>query len=343
MLYLYVFDLTLVICYIIICSYFDIITLYSVCYNLYIIICSYFDIITLYSVCYNLYIIICSYFDIITLYSVCYNLYIIICSYFDIITLYSTMVVMFFICLISPQWYETAGWDGFVLSTDHTGDAGWPGPSIYRDHLRRLVSVCVPHTEEDNNRQVCVTEGGVNVAMSSLSTQTDTTVVIYILIMLSFIAIYHPRELLHETHINTLMGLLHHDQQRISYMSCLVLVHILISGPSSWTGIDVGKVKSSMMTVMSGWRMEEDMGWGVESDLTWVKTHLSNNHPAVQYHTAWEVCYHVTRDPDIYCPIVARDIGLNYLAKWLLSKKSCTEARGLIQTVIDVCKKHHKK
>ena len=202
---------------------------------------------------------------------------------------------------------------------------------------------CMYLTREDNNRQVCVTEGGVNVAMSSLSTQTDTTVVIYILIMLSFIAISHPRELLQETHINTLLGLLHHDQQRISYWSCRVLVNILIKGPSSWTGIDVGKVKSSMMTAVSGWRMEEDMRWGEQSDLTWYKTRLSNNHPAVQYYIAWVVCYYVTRDPDRYCPIVARDISLNYLATWLLSKKSCTEARGLIQTVIDVCKKHHKK
>ena len=203
--------------------------------------------------------------------------------------------------------------------------------------------VCACLIREDNNCQVFVTEDVVNVAMLSLSTQTDTTVVICILGVLSYITLSHPRELLHETHIDTLLGLLHHDQQRISYTSCRVLVLILIYGPSSWTGIDVGKVNSSMMTAMSGWRLEEDMRLGVESDLTWYKTRLSNNHPAVQYHTAWAVCYHVTRDPDIYCPIVARDIGLNYLAKWLLSKKSCTEARGLIQTVIDVCKKHHKK
>ena len=203
--------------------------------------------------------------------------------------------------------------------------------------------LCGHLTREGNNRQVCVTEGGVNVAMSSLSTQTDTTVVIYILFVLTFIAVSHPRELLHETHINTLLGLLHHDQQVISYFSCQVLVHILIYGPSSWTGIDVGKVNSSIMTAVSGWRLEEDMGLGVGSDLTEYKTHLSINHPAVQYHTAWHVCYSVTRDPDRYCPIVTRDIGLNYLAKWLLSKESCTEARGLIQTVIDVCKKHHKK
>ena len=138
---------------------------------------------------------------------------------------------------------------------------------------------CMYLTLEVNNRQVCVTEGGVNVAMSSLSTHTDTTVVRYILYVLSNISISHPRELLHETHINTLLRLLHHDQQVISYRSCHVLVLILIYGPSSWTGIDVGKVKSSMMTAVSGWRLEEDMRLRVQSDLTWYKTYLSNNHP----------------------------------------------------------------
>ena len=152
--------------------------------------------------------------------------------------------------------------------------------------------VCGCLTLEVNNRQVCVTEGGVNVAMLSLSTQTYTTVVGYILYVLSHIAFSHPRELLHQPYIDTLLGLLHHDQQRISYWSCQVLVYILIYGPSSWTGIDVGKVKSSMMTAVSGWRMEEDMRMGA-SDLTGYKTRLSNNHPAVQYHVAWEVCYRV--------------------------------------------------
>ena len=204
-------------------------------------------------------------------------------------------------------------------------------------------ALCACLILEDNNHQVFVTEGGVNVAMSSLSTQTDTDVVVYILSMLSFIGMARPRKLLHETHIATLLGLLHHHQQRISFTSCEVLVCILIYGPSSWTGIDMGMVNSSMVTAVSGWRMEEDMELGVQSNFTGYKTQLSNNHPAVQYHTAWTVCYRVTRDPDSHCPMVARDIGVNYLATWLLSKKSCTEARGLIQTVIDVCKKHHKK
>ena len=119
----------------------------------------------------------------------------------------------------------------------------------------------------------------------------------------------------------------------------MLMAELIIGGPGVWTDVDKKKVTSCIMFAVSRWNMTEEMGF-TELSLTIYKEHLSNTHPAVQYHTAWMLCNYITRDPSRYCPMVARDISLDYLDTWIHNDQYYTEARTLLHKVIDQCNNH---
>jgi hypothetical protein len=194
-------------------------------------------------------------------------------------------------------------------------------------------------TWEENNVDILLSEGGVALIMNALDTYTDIDMIMVILFLTLCVARYRPRDLLHTDLVDRFIQLAAHNYQAISYVSCGVMTRLITQGSAIWPDVDKKKVTSCIMSTVSRWNMAEDMKSTAPS-LVIYKEDITNTHHAVQYITAWRLCRLITHDPSRWCPMVARVIGLDLLDTQIHNDQLCTEARPLLQKVIDQCNKH---